>query len=217
MKKHRSMIRRLCAVAAPLAAVALVSAEQPAAASSNYPPDHDYCPPSDTVFSGPFELIRDTRFVYNATLTVAYRGYLRDLYPDDEVNIYIWLNGQDAFLEEIRKAQKFFFNAVIGMAQRIEHDGDRVIFTFGPHHKALKAQLEGRRPWLEELASRLAGRRMAIIAADGAATAPAKGGTTGGPVVSEKQAELRQQALEDSGVQAMLDVFAAEIKDVEER
>jgi hypothetical protein len=28
---------------------------------------------------------------------------------------------------------------------------------------------------------------------------------------------LRQQALADSGVQAMLDVFAAEIKDVEER
>jgi DNA polymerase-3 subunit gamma/tau len=124
---------------------------------------------------------------------------------------------KDAFLEEIRKAQKFFFNAVIGMAQRIEHDGDRVLFTFGPHHKALKAQLEGRRPWLEELASRLAGRRMAIIAADGAATAPPKGGSSGGPVVSEKQAELRQQALEDSGVQAMLDVFAAEIKDVEER
>lgn len=38
MNKHRSMIRRLCAVAAPLAALALVSAEQPAEASSNYPP-----------------------------------------------------------------------------------------------------------------------------------------------------------------------------------
>jgi hypothetical protein len=35
--------------------------------------------------------------------------------------------------------------------------------------------------------------------------------------VSERQAALKQQALEDSGVQAMLDVFAAEIKDVEER
>ena len=99
MRKYRAVIRRLCAVAAPLAALALVSAEQPAIASSNYPPDHDYCPPSDSVYAGPFELIRDTRFVYNATLTVAYRGYLRDLYPDDEINIYVWLNGQDAFLE----------------------------------------------------------------------------------------------------------------------
>ena len=124
---------------------------------------------------------------------------------------------KDVFLEEVRKAQKFFYGAVIAMAQRIELDGDRVLFTFGPHHKALRAQLEGRRPWLEELASRLAGRRMAIVAAEGAATPPPKGVPGSPPVVSEKQAELRQQALEDSGVQAMLDVFAAEIKDVEER
>ena len=34
---------------------------------------------------------------------------------------------------------------------------------------------------------------------------------------TDRKAELRQQALADSGVQAMLDVFAAEIKDVEER
>ena len=30
------------------------------------------------------------------------------------------------------------------------------------------------------------------------------------------RAELKEQALSDAGVQAMLDVFAAEIKDVEE-
>ena len=33
-----------------------------------------------------------------AKLTVAYRGYLRDLYPDHEINLYIRLNGSDAFL-----------------------------------------------------------------------------------------------------------------------
>ena len=33
---------------------------------------------------------------------------------------------------------------------------------------------------------------------------------------TSKKAALREQALADSGVQAMLDVFAAEIKDVEE-
>jgi hypothetical protein len=36
-------------------------------------------------------------------------------------------------------------------------------------------------------------------------------------VAKDRQQDLRQQALADSGVQAMLDVFAAEIKDVEER
>ena len=32
----------------------------------------------------------------------------------------------------------------------------------------------------------------------------------------DRKAELKQQALADSSVQAMLDVFAAEIRDVEE-
>ena len=57
----------------------------------------------------------------------------------------------------------------------------------------------------------------------GCSTAAAHEDRAGRPVrraavlVGERQEELRQQALEDSGVQAMLDVFAAEIKDVEER
>ena len=42
-----------------------------------------------------------------------------------------------------------------------------------------------------------------------------QGRAAGAP--DERKTELKQQALEDSGVQAMLDVFAAEIKDVEER
>ena len=37
------------------------------------------------------------------------------------------------------------------------------------------------------------------------------------PAEPDRKAALREQALADSGVQAMLDVFAAEIKDVEER
>jgi hypothetical protein len=36
------------------------------------------------------------------------------------------------------------------------------------------------------------------------------------PAADGKKAALREQAMADSGVQAMLDVFAAEIKDVEE-
>ena len=33
----------------------------------------------------------------------------------------------------------------------------------------------------------------------------------------DRQADLKKQALEDAGVQAMLDVFAAEIREAEER
>jgi hypothetical protein len=119
----------------------------------------------------------------------------------------------------VRKAKKFFHGTVVAMAQRIEPDGDRFVFTFGPHHRALRAQLDQNRPWLEDVASRLAGRRMAIVSAEGSAVAPVTRADTAPPggANAERQAELRQQALEDSSVQAMLDVFAAEIKDVEER
>ena len=125
---------------------------------------------------------------------------------------------KDALLEEVRKAKKFFHGTVVAMAQKIEQDGDRIVFTFGPHHRALRAQLDKDRSWLEEVASRLGGRRISVVAVEGVAAPPprAEAAPRSAPV-GERQAELKQQALEDSGVQAMLDVFAAEITDVEER
>ena len=128
---------------------------------------------------------------------------------------------KEAFLEEIRKSKKFFHGTVVAMAQKIEHEDDKIVFTFGPHHRTLRSNLDGKRAELEELASRLAGRRITILSAEGVPTAvPGKtGGAPGrtGAPPDERKTELKQQALEDSGVQAMLDVFAAEIKDVEER
>jgi len=127
---------------------------------------------------------------------------------------------KDAFLEELRRTKKYFHGTVVAMAQRIEHAGDRIVFTFGPHHRALRAQLERDRAQLEDLASRLAGRRINIVSAeDTPAVGAAKPGAAPGSAAppDERKTELKQQALEDSGVQAMLDVFAAEIKDVEER
>ena len=125
---------------------------------------------------------------------------------------------KDAFLEEVRKAKKFFYNTVVAMAQKIEVEEDRILFTFGPHHRALRLQLDQTRALLEEIATRLAGRRMAVVSDEGTVVgAPQRPGAASAPAPTERQAELKQQALEDSGVQAMLDVFAAEIKDVEER
>lgn len=68
------------------------------AEASNYPPDYDYCSLVETRYAGPFEVIRDWVQPDQAKLTVAYRGYLRDHFADDEINIYIRLNGNDAFI-----------------------------------------------------------------------------------------------------------------------
>jgi DNA polymerase-3 subunit gamma/tau len=164
---------------------------------------------------------------------------------------------KDAFLEEIKKQKKFFYGAVIAQAQRIEVDGDRVQFVFSLHHRALRAQVDQTRPLLETIASQLAGRKMTVVAVEGAAPAaaaklepalasarkepaagagqvpsslreaPGEAGSGSDPSIRghaqgeggagrDRKTALREQALADSGVQAMLDVFAAEIKEVEE-
>ena len=128
---------------------------------------------------------------------------------------------KDAFLDEVRKSKKFFYGTVVAQAQRIDIDGDKVVFTFAPQHRALRGQLDQSRTWLDALASQLSGRKMTVVSAEGVAASPAaKPGphpaATAEPAAQNRQNDLRQQALADSGVQAMLDVFAAEIKDIEE-
>ena len=128
---------------------------------------------------------------------------------------------KDAFLAEIQKLKKFFYGTVVAQAH-IDFEPDRVVFRFGPQHRALRQQLDQMRTWLEEVATRLAGHKMAVVGADAGAAASAKAAQAGRATEAPKepddrQAVLKQQALSDSGVQAMLDVFAAEIKEVEER
>ncbi len=126
---------------------------------------------------------------------------------------------KESFLAEIRRSKKFFHGTVVAQAQRIDLDGDRIVFVYGAQHRALRSQLEQNRSWLETAASELAGRRMAVVAEESAASAaPAAGAASdaGRPPVPDRQQELKDQALADSGVQTLLDVFAAEIKDVEE-
>jgi len=125
---------------------------------------------------------------------------------------------KDAFLSEVRNAKKFFYGTVVAQAQRVDVERERVVFTYAPQHKALRVQLDQSRAQLETLASELAGRRMAVVSVEGTAgAAPKAEAGPEEPPAPDRKAELRQQALADSGVQAMLDVFAAEIKDVEER
>jgi DNA polymerase III subunit gamma/tau len=140
---------------------------------------------------------------------------------------------KEAFLGEIRKAKKFFYGTVVAQAQRIDLEADRFVFVFGPQHRALRAQLEQNRLWLESAATQLAGRKMAVTAAEGGGTPvappkPTSAGESGKPVSAaggtapagkaapDRQQTLKERALSDTGVQTMLDVFAAEIKDVEE-
>ena len=146
---------------------------------------------------------------------------------------------KETLLDEIRKQKKFFYGTVVAQAQRIDLDAEKIVFVFGPQHKALRTQLEQNRPWLEATASQLAGRKIMVISSEVASesappspSSPADAGhgataarpagygeTTGSsstPVNADRKQALKQRAMSDAGVQTMLDVFAAEIKDVEE-
>jgi DNA polymerase III subunit gamma/tau len=128
---------------------------------------------------------------------------------------------KESFLGEIRKSKKFFYGTVVAQAQKIEFEGDRAVFTFAPQHRTLRAQLEQNRAWLEAAASQLSGRKITIAAAEGTAP-PGSTAAAASPEAAvqasgaDRQQALKERALSDTGVQTMLDVFAAEIKDIEE-
>ncbi len=128
---------------------------------------------------------------------------------------------KDAFLAEVRVGKSFFYNTVVAQAQRIEVAADVITFSFLPTHRALREQFDEARAWLETTAERVSGRRIAVTAVQAAAStaAPAAAQGAAAPPAPAKPAgarDLRAEALSSSAVQAMLEVFPAEIRDVEE-
>ena len=151
---------------------------------------------------------------------------------------------KDAFLTEIRGTKSMFYNIVVAQAQKIEVTADRITFSFLPTHRALREQFEQSREWLEQAAARVAGRKISVVAAQLPAPeagtssqdvashgapgqglssqgAPTLSGSVPAPAQPPKPApgasrDLKAEALSSSAVQAMLDVFPAEIRDVEE-
>jgi hypothetical protein len=122
---------------------------------------------------------------------------------------------KDALLAEIRRTKVVFYNTVVAQAQKVEVGSDCVTFTFSAAQAALKSMFEQHRGWLESLAGQVAGRKVAVTTANGADV----GGGAAAPVAPpdrDRKAALKEQALADAGVQALLEVFPAEIRDVEE-
>ena len=127
---------------------------------------------------------------------------------------------KDGLLAEIRSGKAFFYNTVIAQAQSIDVSGDTVTFAFLPTHRALRDQLEQNRAWIEAAAARVAGRKIAVasVQVDGGgapAAAVAKPADAEPPSANGKR-DLRAEAMSSAAVQAVLDVFPGEVKDVEE-
>jgi DNA polymerase III gamma/tau subunit len=134
---------------------------------------------------------------------------------------------KDAFLAEVRKGKVAFYNMVVAQARTIDVSNDRIEFTFSANQRALREQVEQNKTWLESIALQAGGRRVTVTATqDGSqsslqspVSSPQSGAGPQPPATSpesDRKAALKEQALADSGVQALLEVFPAEIRDVEE-
>jgi DNA polymerase-3 subunit gamma/tau len=124
---------------------------------------------------------------------------------------------KDAFLAEVRKTKVVFYQTVVAQAQKIEVTPDRVTFTFSTSQRALREMFEQNRVWLESLALQVSGRKVVVSSANGVESAlPTPVATTPEPAKPDRKTALKEEALADAGVQALLEVFPAEIRDVEE-
>jgi len=146
---------------------------------------------------------------------------------------------RDKFLAEIRSGKATLYNTVVAQAQRIDVTNDRITFVFGPAQSTMRGWLEQQKAWLDAAAERVAGRKIAVTS-ELSTAAPAES-TAGGsrptppgfgtanpgtadagsrlpdPVqTADKKRDLKAEAMSSSTVQAMLEVFPAEIRDVEE-
>jgi len=126
---------------------------------------------------------------------------------------------RDRFLRELKSAKGFFYNTVVAHAYRIDADPARIAFTFLPNQKVPKQQCEEQRRMLEEIAEKVAGKKIPVtvtVAAEGSGT-PAKATTA--PAAEAHRAseeDLRQQAMADPAVQALFEIFPVEKSKIEE-
>ena len=106
------------------------------------------------------------------------------------------------------------YNTVVVQAQRMEVAADRIVLTFAAAQKIGPA-FDKYRPLLEAVATRLAGRKITVVS-ETSAKEPADDSAAGRLGEAERKSALKEEALADAGVQALLEVFPAEIRDVEE-
>lgn len=126
----------------------------------------------------------------------------------------------ETFIAEVKRAKpKFIYNTLIASHLRVDVKDNLVTFVFPPRPATLQSQFEQQRASLEEIATTLAGRPMKVTTVeDRSAAPPAGAGAAARPANASGGAQdrLKEAVMNEPAVQAMLDVFPAEIKDVEE-
>jgi DNA polymerase-3 subunit gamma/tau len=119
---------------------------------------------------------------------------------------------RDAFLAEVKRTRgQADWGMIFMPAKKVEVAVGAVTFVYESQPKLMATRFEALRPELGTLASQLAGRPMTVgcrVEAGSQAVAPS--------VAQGKKDELKAAVMAEPAVQALLDVFPADIRDVEE-
>jgi DNA polymerase-3 subunit gamma/tau len=126
---------------------------------------------------------------------------------------------KDALLKEIQRSKKLLYGTVIAQAEKINVTPNLVTFTFAPAHRTLRSQLERNCTWISEIASKLSEQkvRIEVVESDSPAGSLVETTPQSAPEKTINSGNtLKKQVMKDEEVQAVLDVFDAEIREIEE-
>jgi DNA polymerase-3 subunit gamma/tau len=128
--------------------------------------------------------------------------------PDPDATTAAHGGSVEQLVEALRKSNRTFFGTALARATFVV-DGPKLVLTVGGNFE--QARCEGRRSWIEDTAQQVFGRRLSLevrVVLQAAEVTPDQ--------AEVEKARLKEQALKSEAVQAMLDVFAADIRDAEE-
>jgi len=101
-------------------------------------------------------------------------------------------------------------------ARRVDVEVGAVTFVYEVQPKLMATRFEALKPELTTLATALAGRPMTVSCrVEGGTPAPGASGASAATAQGDKD-KLKASVMQEPAVQALLDVFPADIRDVEE-
>ena len=127
---------------------------------------------------------------------------------------------KEQFLSELKASKSTFYNLVVASAYRIDVAPSGIVFSFLPNQKNAKSQCDEQKAWLQSIAEKVAGRPVPVsIAVAASGTQPETASALPLPASPSTKAsadELKAEAMANSTVQALLEIFPVEKTTIEE-
>ena len=121
----------------------------------------------------------------------------------------------------MKSGKSTFYNLVVASAYRIDVGASGIVFSFLANQKNARGQCEEQKAWLASIAEKVAGKPVpvSVVVAD-AGTQPAPPPASPQSANSRPAAssnDVKEEAMSNSTVQALLEIFPVDKTTIEER